>query len=229
LYHVKNKLKSFITGDYIRINPKNLMAYEERNHVNLVFLSNERMPVVLEEDDRRHAVIWTPEKTTEDFYKSVAEEKANGSVAAFHQFLLDVDLGDFSEHSKPPMTLAKKELIDLSKDTINRFFEEWEAGFIDGFTVMPVLSQDFYELYKIWCGKQGVKPGSQTKMVDMMLKRLFCTKKRARYLSAKHPQTFIFAENCPDVPLGASESSWLDKCVFEFRELLSNYRGRNYE
>ena len=229
LYHVKNKLKSFITGDYIRINPKNLMAYEERNHVNLVFLSNERMPVVLEEDDRRHAVIWTPEKATEDFYKSVAEEKANGSVAAFHQFLLDVDLGDFSEHSKPPMTLAKKELIDLSKDTINRFFEEWEAGFIDGFTVMPVLSQDFYELYKIWCGKQGVKPGSQTKMVDMMLKRLYCSKKRTRYLSAKHPQTFIFAENCSDVPAGISEAAWLDKCVSEFRELLSNYRGRNYE
>ncbi|MCX7083921.1 MAG: DUF5906 domain-containing protein [Methylococcales bacterium] len=229
LYHVKNKLKSFITGDYIRINPKNLMAYEERNHVNLVFLSNERMPVVLEEDDRRHAVIWTPEKATEDFYKSVAEEKANGSVAAFHQFLLDVDLGDFSEHSKPPMTLAKKELIDLSKDTINRFFEEWEAGFIDGFTVMPVLSQDFYELYKIWCGKQGVKPGSQTKMVDMMLKRLYCSKKRTRYLSAKHPQTFIFSENCSDVPAGISEAAWLDKCVSEFRELLSNYRGRNYE
>ena len=28
LYHVKNKLKSFITGDWIRINPKNLMAYD---------------------------------------------------------------------------------------------------------------------------------------------------------------------------------------------------------
>ena len=229
LYHVKNKLKSFITGDYIRINPKNLMAYEERNHVNLVFLSNERMPVVLEEDDRRHAVIWTPEKATPEFYKGVADEKERGGVAAFHQYLLDVDLGDFNEHSKPPMTLAKKELIDLSKDTINRFYEEWEAGFIDGFTVMPVLSQDFYELYKVWCGKQGVKPGSMVKMVDMMLKRLHCKKGRDRYLSHKHPQTFIYADGCEDMPEGTSKAGYLDKCVSEFRELLGNYRGRNYD
>ncbi|HEX7112725.1 MAG TPA: DUF5906 domain-containing protein, partial [Mizugakiibacter sp.] len=56
LYHVKNKLKALITGDWIRINPKNIAAYDERNHVNLVFLSNESMPVVLEEDDRRHCI-----------------------------------------------------------------------------------------------------------------------------------------------------------------------------
>ena len=229
LYHVKNKLKSFITGDTIRINPKNLMAYEERNHVNLVFLSNERMPVVLEEDDRRHAVIWTPEKTNATFYESVAKEKERGSVAAFHQYLLDVDLRDFTEHTKPPMTLAKKELIDLSRDTINRFYEEWESGFIDGFTVMPVLSQDFYELYKVWCGKQGVKPGSLVKMVDMMIKRLHCKKERERYLGCKHPQTFIYADSCEDQPIGPSRAAYLEKCVVEFRELLEGYRGRNYD
>jgi putative DNA primase/helicase len=43
LYHIKNKLKCFITGEWIRINPKNVTAYEERNHVNLVFLSNDKL------------------------------------------------------------------------------------------------------------------------------------------------------------------------------------------
>lgn len=246
LYHVKNKLKSFITGDWIRINPKNLMAYEERNHVNLVFLSNERMPVVLEEDDRRHAVIWTPEKLTPDFYQIVAKEKNNGGVAAFHDFLLHVDLGDFNEHTPPPMTVAKKDLIDLSKDTINRFYEEWGDGMIDGFNVKPlkgesgygqpvplppVLSEDFYELYKVWCGKQGVKPGSLVKMVDMMLKRLHCTRKRCRYVSKSssvpYPKTFIFPELCISIPEGKTESGWLGSYVDEFTGLLGLYRGRN--
>lgn len=231
LYHVKNKLKSFITGDWIRINPKNLMAYEERNHVNLVFLSNERMPVVLEEDDRRHAVIWTPEKLTASFYKTVAAEKENGGVAAFHEYLLQVELGDFNEHTPPPMTGAKQDLIDLSKDTINRFYEEWEAGHIDGFTVMPVLSEDFYELYKAWCGKQGVKPGSLVKMVDMMLKRLHCTRKRCRYVSkcssVIYPKTFIFPEDWGSAPDGKTESGWLGAYVDEFNGLLGMYRGRN--
>ena len=232
LYHVKNKLKSFITGDWIRINPKNLMAYEERNHVNLVFLSNERMPVVLEEDDRRHAVIWTPEKATKDFYESVAKEKSAGGVAALHDYLLHVELGDFNEHTPPPMTLAKQELIDLSKDTINRFYEEWHIGHIDGFIKMPVLSEDLYELYKIWCGKQGVKPGSLIKMVDMMLKRLGCQKRRCRFVwtasSVNHPKTFIFPEDCLVAPEGMTEGGWLGRCVSEFHEHLGNYRGRNY-
>ncbi len=231
LYHVKNKLKSFITGDWIRINPKNLMAYEERNHVNLVFLSNERMPVVLEEDDRRHAVIWTPEKLTADFYKTVAVEKEKGGVAAFHDYLLQVDLGEFNEHTPPPMTIAKKDLIDLSKDTINRFYEEWVAGHIDGFTEMPVLSEDLYELYKVWCGKQGVKPGSLVKMVDMMLKRLHCTRKRCRYVSKSssvpYPKTFIFPDGVEAVPMGKTESGWLGAYVDEFNGLLGLYRGRN--
>ncbi|MFP3345258.1 DUF5906 domain-containing protein, partial [Halomonas sp. SIMBA_159] len=29
VYHLKNKLKALITGDRIRINPKNIQAYEE--------------------------------------------------------------------------------------------------------------------------------------------------------------------------------------------------------
>ena len=56
-----------VMGEQIRINPKNMAAYWEANHVNMVFLSNEAMPVVLEDDDRRHAVIWTPEQLDRDF------------------------------------------------------------------------------------------------------------------------------------------------------------------
>ncbi|MBL7391299.1 primase-helicase family protein, partial [Escherichia coli] len=62
LFHIKNKLKALITGDCIRINPKNVAAHDERNHVNLVFLSNEKQPLVLEKDDRRFMVMWTPDK-----------------------------------------------------------------------------------------------------------------------------------------------------------------------
>ncbi len=233
LYHVKNKLKSFITGDYIRINPKNLMAYEERNHVNMVFLSNERMPVVLEEDDRRHAVIWTPDKAPEDFYIEIAREKEQGGVAALHDYLLHLDLAGFNEHTKPPMTEAKRDLIDLSKDTINRFYEEWEAGYIDGFKPMPVLSEDFYDLYKVWCGKQGVKPGSLLKLVDMCTKRLYCKKRRCRFVSTANegfnPRMFIFPDEHSELPEGKSESGWLGCCVSEFRENLSSYRGRNHD
>ena len=51
--------------------PENFAAYWEANHVNLVFLSNEIMPVVLEEDDRRHCVIHTPPKLEKEYYDAV--------------------------------------------------------------------------------------------------------------------------------------------------------------
>ncbi len=68
MYHIKNRLKGMITGETIRVNPKNVAAHNEKNQMNIVFLSNERMPLVLEDDDRRYCVIWVPPKPDDDFF-----------------------------------------------------------------------------------------------------------------------------------------------------------------
>jgi putative DNA primase/helicase len=72
LYFLKNRIKSLITGDTIRINPKNLSAWQERNHCNGVWLSNELHPTAVELFDRRHFMIWTPQALSPAFYKDVA-------------------------------------------------------------------------------------------------------------------------------------------------------------
>ena len=77
----------------IRINPKNMGAYDERNHVNMVFLSNETKPVVLERDDRRYAVVWTPAKLDPAFYETVRLEMEAGGIAALHHRLKTLPLG----------------------------------------------------------------------------------------------------------------------------------------
>lgn len=154
LYHVKNKLKSFVTGEWIRINPKNVAAHDEKNHVNLVFLSNESQPLVLEKDDRRYTVIHTPEKLDAEFYQQVRDELNNGGIAALHHYLLNLDLGDFDEHSKPPMTQAKRNLIDESKDSVNQFLDDWIAGRLD-LPICPCGSSELYEAYCIFCRQNG--------------------------------------------------------------------------
>ncbi len=232
LYHVKNKLKAFITGEWIRVNPKNMAAYEEKNHVNLVFLSNERMPVVIEEDDRRHCVIWTPPKKDADYYQAVSEEIKNGGIAALHDWLLNIDLGDFNEHSKPPMTNAKQDLLNLSKDSILRFYDDWMDGEIDGVPNMPVLSEDIYDLYKHWCGRQGVKASPLNKAIDHIAKRPGVRKERKRYLNGvKHnnPKFFIFPAQCIEMNPGNSESGWLGQCVEDFRQAVKEYKGGAYD
>lgn len=161
LYHVKNKLKGIVTGEWIRINPKNVAAHDERNHVNLVFLSNERQPLVLDKDDRRYTVIWTPEKLPEGFYGDIRAELDGGGVAALHHHLATLDLGDFSEHSKPPMTQSKRDVIDISMDSVERFVQDWQGGEItasNGEIVpfRPCLGSHLYQVYMHWCKENGV-------------------------------------------------------------------------
>lgn len=68
------------------------------------------MPVVLEEDDRRHCVIWTPARPAGvDYYARVRAEIAAGGIAALHHYLLHLDLGDSPDPGTvPPATDAKQ-------------------------------------------------------------------------------------------------------------------------
>ena len=171
MYHSKNKLKGLVTGDWIRINPKHLASYRERNHIQIVFLSNEYQPMALEQDDRRYAVIYTPPKQDPAIYNQVLREIDAGGIAALHDYLLNLDLGDFGPASLPPTTQAKKDLIELGLDSSIRFFNEW----VDGYVPLPKLtcrSEDLYSAYRHWCGIQGVsKPAQLSTFVGAISKQ----------------------------------------------------------
>lgn len=152
--HVKNKLKTMITGDKIRINQKMIAAYPEKNFFNMVFLSNEANPVVLEKRDRRHLVIWTPEARDQEFYNAVREEIDNGGVQALHQYLLNWDCGDFKSYTKPPATHAKQNLILLNADTPYVFLHEWKTGGLD-LPFCPAPAGMVYKRYLKWCNDHG--------------------------------------------------------------------------
>lgn len=154
MYHLKNQLKNFITGEWVRVNPKNLAAHKERNHMNIVFLSNEKQPVILENDDRRHCVIWTPEKLEQSYYDELGEEIENGGIAALHHYLLHLDLGDFKPWTRPPMTKAKRDLIELNQDSVEAFLAEWCAGELD-VPFCPCRSSHLYQAYLRWCRATG--------------------------------------------------------------------------
>ncbi len=230
LYHVKNKLKGIITGAWIRINTKNKIAYKERNHVNSVFLSNEGMPNVIEEDDRRHAVIWTPEKLSDEFYKDAAEEISNGGIAALHDYFLNLPLEGFNEHTKPPLNEAKKDLIELGKDNVLRFYDQWRDGELDDVKLQPALSADIYELYRIWAGRQGVRPAPLHRVIDTLARRPGVIKKQERYMTGikQKKQRFLLPPGVIELNPGQSRTAWLGECVEQFRESIERYKDNGY-
>lgn len=232
VYHLKNKLKALITGDRIRINPKNIQAYEEDNHANLVFLSNEAMPVVLEEDDRRHAVIWTPDKLSAEFYTEVLAEIRNGATAALHHHLLQVDLTGFTNGTNPPMTQAKADLIGLSQDSPQRFLDELFGDDIPGLRPMPGLSKEWYEVYKVWCAREGLpRPAPSPKFINALVRKrgiVHPDRARKRYQIEQNvngPHGFLMLGDCSN-PDGKAEATWLGEQVVKFRHMYGDYKGR---
>lgn len=170
-HHLKNQLKGLITGDTIRVNPKNLAAYIEKNQMNLVFLSNEKQPVVIENDDRRHCVIWTPPKMEEEIYHSVKEEIENGGIQALYHHLLQLDLGDFKPWTQPPMTKSKQQLIEINRDTVDAFINDWLSDGL-GYPVGPVMCSDLYGAYQTWCYQNGEKFPRSSKVFNAHIDKL---------------------------------------------------------
>jgi putative DNA primase/helicase len=128
MWHIKNELKELVTGEWIRVNPKNIAAYRQRNQINIVYLSNENQPLPLENDDRRHLVIYTPPNLSEEYYDELFIEIENGGIEAFYDYLLHYDLTGFHPKKRPPMTTAKEKLIALSSPSEVRFATDWLKG-----------------------------------------------------------------------------------------------------
>ena len=228
LYHTKNKLKGIITGSSLRINPKNVSAHDEVNHVNLVFLSNEYQPLVLEKDDRRYAVIHTPEKLTQEFYGQVRDEIKAGGIAALHHYLLNLDLGDFDEHTKPPMTRAKQDLIESGKDSVQGFIDDWVAGKLD-LPVCPCGSAELYEAYCLYCRIHGeARARSSKHFIGAIkhaprwsygeVKRLDGSKKVVR--GTVTPPSGDLETHGTAQPSTETQEQWLTRCCEKFKKAL---------
>lgn len=221
LFHMKNKLKGLITGQWIRINPKHIASHREANHVNVVFLSNETQPLVLERDDRRYTVIWTPEKMPKTTYDAVSAEIENGGIAALHDYLLNFTLDGFTEYTDPPMTASKRDLIDLGMDSTERFWLAWTRGQIEFVPCVPCPTTDLYRLYKEWCNRAGLsRHAPENRLFHEIEKRSRARKLPGRYMHGSNTRQcmFIFPDGNTDMPAGyESKMKWLSDTTDKFR------------
>jgi putative DNA primase/helicase len=180
MWHIKNELKELVTGDWVRVNPKNVAAYRQRNQINFVFLSNEGQPIPLENDDRRHLVIWTPPAMPEEAYDAVQAEIHSGGIAALYHHLLQVDLEGWHPSKRPPMTQAKRELIQVSAASEARFVDDWQNREL-GLPLVPCRSSDLYAEYLRWCRLNGeTRPRASNQFFNAIHRRPGWEKAKAR-------------------------------------------------
>ncbi|MGE0289665.1 MAG: DUF5906 domain-containing protein [Bradyrhizobium sp.] len=230
MWHIKNELKELVTGEWIRVNPKNIAAYRQRNQVNIVYLSNENQPLPIDNDDRRHCVIWTPGELSEAFYDEINIELEQGGIAAFYDYLLKLDLTGFHPKKRPPMTEAKRELIALSQPSDTRFIQEWAAGDLT-WPLVPCLTTDLYAAYLRWCRRNGEsRPRPSNQFIGSVARLPGWTKKKTRIYPdvsctgatiAKYlvmPPDELLQSAGTAKPPAEDSTVWITDCVFKFAQ-----------
>jgi len=241
LYHMKGYIKNIITENVLQIRPMHHSARQERNCLNMVFLSNELQPMNLERGDRRFCVIWTPPTPAltdagydefRELIREVLDEIANGGSAALHQYLLDRNTRGFHEGTPPPATRAKEELVEISLDSKQRFWEEWSAGNIPHLPCIPVPTSLLFEAYRVWCHRVGVRSASPlAKLIPLLAKQRGVRKTQERYLKGVNEvnERFILPRLTDAPPPAQTRSRWISECVEQFSDGLASYRGESYE
>jgi putative DNA primase/helicase len=162
-YNQVGKIKHLITGKTVRMESKFINGWEEANHMNAVFLSNEILPWPISESDRRMLVMWPMETLPVERQKAIGRELEQGGVAALYGWLLSVDLGDFNQRTRPPSTDARERLVALSRAGWQTFLHLWKYSELGHGLWGPCLSTDLYSLFLEWCQRNKEHVMSQTK------------------------------------------------------------------
>lgn len=162
-YNQVGKIKHLITGKTVRMESKFINGWEESNHMNAVFLSNEILPWPISESDRRMLVMWPNQTLPPDRQKAIGHELKNGGVAALHAWLLSLDLGDFDQRTRPPKTEARERLVALSRAGWQTFLHLWKYGELGRDLWGVCLSSDVFALFLEWCQRNKEHAMSHTK------------------------------------------------------------------
>ncbi len=120
---VKSKLKAIITDPVITINEKQVRNYDITNNVNCIFFSNEKIPVIIENQDRRFNVVNTGKALRDyDWFSQNPEgflHQLEDEVGIFAQFLMNWKYD--SNMAKTCIDNEEKELMVTA--SMNRFEE----------------------------------------------------------------------------------------------------------
>jgi hypothetical protein len=100
--------------------------FQAMSCASYVIATNHSDALPVPEDDRRFAVVMNGEPRPPAYWDALlAWMDVDANVAAFHHFLLTVDLTGYSAFEAPPVFSGKASMVEASKSDLDRAF--WEA------------------------------------------------------------------------------------------------------
>ena len=215
-YNVTPYLNALITAKSVTINEKQRPQKQVPAYFNMAFASNENIPFPLHGEARRWFVIAPESKLDEKLSEQVYAEIAGDGLDAFYTYLLCVDLDNF-KHDKPPITDAKRLLLNASKRSIEVFIDEWVAGETK-YKCISCKAKQLYDSYKEWASSSLEHKYSYRKFTED-LKKIdgikLLEKQRWRYGREEGQSLIISIGDRPD---GKTDMDWYGECVNDFEK-----------
>jgi len=126
---LNSKIKAIVTDSETMINEKNIKTYTIENYVNCIFFSNEKVPLLVESDDRRFNIVETGGKLTdlEWFDRRTIVKLLEGELPRFAQFLKNYEY-DLDRAMNVIDSEAKRDLVDAGVNRWEDFANHLKAG-----------------------------------------------------------------------------------------------------
>ncbi|MGB8028145.1 MAG: primase-helicase family protein [Terracidiphilus sp.] len=117
--HRSDIVKRLVTGKTVVVNKKFEPQVVFPNNANYLFLTNHQDAFHLEENDRRFAVIESPNPPcSAEFYDKIFAWLDDGGAAHLFHFLLHRDLNKFNPHAHAPKTEARENAVAASRSVL---------------------------------------------------------------------------------------------------------------
>ena len=171
------KLKSYATDAYIVNERKGVDAVQVRNYARFIITTNEQIPVLVEEGDRRYSIFECSDKHLQDHEYSKELMKKLESPSGADDIFTWLANYDYDKELKPISTEVKKALQLHSMNKADEFFEAVLNNEVDGIDVMKrkdrsyIRANECYTYYIGWSTSIGEKERMKKKTFDLLTRR----------------------------------------------------------
>ena len=162
LEHNTDKIKTLITDDKIDFQFKNKNQFQDYNHANFIFVSNNPRPLKFDNSDRRFAVCEPSGKygtingaPNEEYWNPIYGLKDNLEfLTHLYNYFVNLDLSGFNP-AKIPMSESKMKLMELNRP-------RWEKFIIDNLEVFKkgISLTDGFEKWCRYCEENKYTSGN---------------------------------------------------------------------
>ncbi len=143
---VNSKIKAIITDSELQINEKNVKAYLVQNYANCLFYSNESIPVLIENGDRRFNVVKTGGKLVHKSWFNEPEiffEEIEKELPSFAQYLMNLRY-DPIKAKTVIINEDKESLINVGKNRYQEFADKLKSMDVDWLNDSQISSNGLF-------------------------------------------------------------------------------------